>query len=290
MTAGIFILAIFCLALQNISYKLVSRYVKKPEDTLLFSAMIVSIVSILSGLASVEAFSWDRITIFLGVIFGVFFAVCEYSYMRALVIGPMSYTSLFLSCALVIPVIAGVAFWEEKMKAIQVIGIILLLLSFVLGLKTDGEEKRANVKWLFFSILTFFSNGMVSVMQKTQQMLVGDTQNHEFMVVSFVTAMILLWSIWLIQKRRQKGGTLQMAEIKNAIPFIAAAAVASTVGNQLVLQSAARIDAGVMFPVMNGGILILCSLAAVVIFKEKLTKKQWIGMGAGIVAVLLISV
>lgn len=173
MAAGIFLLAILCLSLQNIFYKRISGCIRGQTDTLLFSSMIVSIVAGLSGLLSFQKFTWNTSTVFLGVLFGIFFAMCEFSYMMALSMGPMSYTSLFLSCSLVIPTFVGVILWDEKIKGIQIAGIALLLVSFVLILSDNQDRKKIRLKWLLFGILTFFSNGMVSVMQKMQQIAAG---------------------------------------------------------------------------------------------------------------------
>lgn len=290
MGAGILLLAVVCLSLQNIGYKLVSRYVKSQSDTVLCSGIIVSMVAVLSCLFTIQSFTWDGMTVLLGSVFGLFFALCEFSYMMALATGPMSYTSLFLSCALVIPAAAGVVFWQETLAGGQIAGILLLVVSFALGLTTEAGGGKVSARWLVFGVLTFLSNGMVSVMQKAQQVMVGEERNGEFMVVSFTVATVLLWSLYFLRKGRGRGGAaLEKGTLKKLLPFAAVAAAASAGGNQLALYAAAQIDAGVMFPVMNGGILILCSLTAVVFFKERLTKRQWVGIALGVASVLLIS-
>ena len=47
-------------------------------------------------------------------------------------------------------------------------------------------------------------------------------------------------------------------------------------------------DSAVFFPIVNGGGLVLSTLAAVLIFKEKLNKKQWIGITLGICSVVFL--
>jgi drug/metabolite transporter (DMT)-like permease len=49
-------------------------------------------------------------------------------------------------------------------------------------------------------------------------------------------------------------------------------------------------DSAVFFPLVNGGHLVLTTLSAVVFFREKLTVKQWIGVGVGILSVLCLCI
>ena len=43
-----------------------------------------------------------------------------------------------------------------------------------------------------------------------------------------------------------------------------------------------------MFPIVNGGGLMLTTLTATLLFKERLSKKQWIGLALGAIAVILL--
>jgi len=47
-------------------------------------------------------------------------------------------------------------------------------------------------------------------------------------------------------------------------------------------------DSAVFFPIVNGGGLVLTTFAAVLLFKEKLSKKQWIGVVLGIASVVFL--
>lgn len=292
MTIFLFSLAILTLVLQNIGYKLASRYVRQELDPLLFTSLILTFVAGIS-LLLLRGFVWNPMTLAVSALFAVFFALCEYAYMMALATGPMSFASLFLSCALVIPAVAGVVFWGEEWKWLRGAGIALLIGSFLLGLGGDKGEKKITITWLLFGFLTFFANGMVSVMQKVQSILVGSEQDSEFMVLAFLLAAALMWLIYGVQKIRVKGVPLSQEKgggiRKPVILITLLTAIASAMGNRLVLYSAARIDAGILFPILNGGILMLCSLAAAVFFRERLSGRQWSGLLFGVGAVLLIS-
>ena len=46
----------------------------------------------------------------------------------------------------------------------------------------------------------------------------------------------------------------------------------------------------VFFPLSNGGLLIATMLAAVVIFKEKLNGKQWMGIFVGLISMCMLGI
>lgn len=60
------------------------------------------------------------------------------------------------------------------------------------------------------------------------------------------------------------------------------------VNNKFNLYLSGVMDSAVFFPVVNGGGLVLTTLAAVLLFKEKLSKKQWIGVVLGIASVVFL--
>jgi drug/metabolite transporter (DMT)-like permease len=49
-------------------------------------------------------------------------------------------------------------------------------------------------------------------------------------------------------------------------------------------------DAVIFFPAFNGGVVILSGVLSGLIFKEKLSKKQWIGFSLGLLAIFIIGV
>lgn len=47
-------------------------------------------------------------------------------------------------------------------------------------------------------------------------------------------------------------------------------------------------DSAIFFPIVNGGGLVLTTLAAVLLFKERLSVKQWMGVAFGIISVVFL--
>ena len=60
------------------------------------------------------------------------------------------------------------------------------------------------------------------------------------------------------------------------------------INNIVNLYLAGKVDTAIMFPIVNGGAAVLNSLVGLVLFKDKLTAKMWLGIGAGIISVVLV--
>ena len=60
------------------------------------------------------------------------------------------------------------------------------------------------------------------------------------------------------------------------------------VNNKFNLYLSGVMDSAVFFHIVNGGGLVLTTLAAVLLFKEKLSTKQWIGVVLGIASVVFL--
>ena len=60
------------------------------------------------------------------------------------------------------------------------------------------------------------------------------------------------------------------------------------VNHKLNLYLSGAMDSAVFFPIVNGGGLVLTTLSAVLFFKERLSKKQWLGIFCGIASVVFL--
>ena len=67
--------------------------------------------------------------------------------------------------------------------------------------------------------------------------------------------------------------------------MIAAIGVCIAFNNVINLFLVGVMPSAVFFPVVNVGGLLLSILASLALFREKLSKKQWLGLAAGILAI-----
>jgi drug/metabolite transporter (DMT)-like permease len=236
--------------------------------------------------------SASSFTVVLGIVFGSVTALQGITNLSALQIGPMSYTSVIISFSTLISALSGVMFFGESLGWAQIVGIALMLVSFVLAANVSSDEKKANFKWLVLCLIAFAATGCIGILQKVHQSSAHRTELNSFLIIAFLSS-ALISSLFaaLLKKRENAGNDVKSGEKKGfgimLIIMIAGGACAAA-NNKFNLYLSGVMDSAVFFPIVNGGGLVLTTLAAVLIFREKLSKKQWIGVVFGIASVVFL--
>lgn len=232
-------------------------------------------------------------TVVFGVVFGAVTAFQGIANIAALQVGPMSYTSVIISFSTLISALSGVMFFNERLGWAQIVGIVLMLTSFVLAAKNGDDEKKANFKWLFLCLITFAATGGIGVMQKVHQSSEYRDELNAFLIIAFISSSILCTIFAAILKRREGRSSDAKSNVSKklfvlllGVMIVSGACVA--VNNKFNLYLSGVMDSAVFFPIVNGGGLVLTTLAAVLLFRERLSKKQWIGVVLGIASVVFL--
>jgi len=62
----------------------------------------------------------------------------------------------------------------------------------------------------------------------------------------------------------------------------------SALANEFNVYLTGVMPSAVFFPLVNGASLVLSTASGVVLFKEKLSRRQWVGLAVGTAAVLFL--
>lgn len=229
-------------------------------------------------------------TVLLGVLFGVITSAQMVATMYALRIGPMSFTTVIVSFSTLLTALSGALFWNEKLKWLQIVGIVLMVISFVFAVERKQDEKRASWKWLLFCLIAAACSGGIGLMQKIHQTSIHKGELNAFLIVAFIVLGSISAIFALFAKMKEKTSLLPRG--KNGgrswwlFALMAVGGGCAAVNNKLNLYLSGVMDSAVFFPIVNGGGLVLATVAALVVFHEKLTKKQWCGVVVGTLSVL----
>jgi drug/metabolite transporter (DMT)-like permease len=208
--------------------------------------------------------------------------------MKAMETGPLSFSVLALSFGIVLPVVYGGIFWNEAIRAIQVVGLFLLFATFILfagSLKISAFPGRK--RWVVFCLWTFAGNGIGMILVKSHQIISGGRQVRELLLIAFATAAIVCLAM-LGTSLRRKRNDLQFIDRKFIILGIAAG-LTTAAGNYFSVYLNSRLPGIIQFPVSNGGVALASTICSRIIFKEKINRRGLIGIATGISALLLLS-
>ena len=269
----------------------------------LFNA-VVSIVAAACLFIVSKDMSASRFTILLALLFGLVTLIQQITNMQALEVGPFSYTSVIISLSTLIPTLSGVIIWNETISFVQIIGIVLMVACIVLSVDFSGNQKKASLKWLGYCAAAFVCTGFIGIMQKWHQSSEHAGELDAFLVIAFLFSFLTSTVFFTVQSIRRKKALAQNADEENKddsaqvkkksivaflpILIMVISGVCVAINNNLNLYLSGVMDSAVFFPIVNGGGLVLSLLAVIILFKEKLSLKQWIGIVVGIISVVLL--
>ena len=220
------------------------------------------------------------------ICFAMAYCLSATTSMIAIKLGPLSISSLIISYSLIIPTFYGFIILEEPLKLWLVFGIILLLISlFFINREKQGEEKKITFKWCIFAFLSFIANGMLSIIQKAHQTEFGGMYKNEFMIIALLITSLVLVIIAIIYDREKA-----FTGLKKGFWLYTGCGVANGIVNLLVLILSGKMPASVMFPVISAGGVLMAAFVSVFIYKEFLSKTQWLGLMIGIVSIVLLNI
>jgi drug/metabolite transporter (DMT)-like permease len=209
-------------------------------------------------------------------LYGVSLTISMYSGFKALSVGPIALTSIMASMSLIIPFFWGLAFWGEHISIPGILGISMLVCAIILI--CYQKQGATSFKWLFYSITTMICNGICSVMQKYHQLQYPGMYQTDFMLLSTGIVALILLVLGFIKNSNMKPNFLGMVS-----------GAANGLANLFVLLLAATQNAAILFPLIAAGNVLTAWLAGVILFREKLKKRQFIGLFIGIFGVIALN-
>lgn len=221
---------------------------------------------------------------------------------KVLSLGSLAIYSMFMMLGgMAVPFLYGIIFLSEPVSVGKIVGCVLLTFFIVLQAFSQkrGDEKKESSdaskgkKVLFFAlcVVIFLINGSVSVISNVHQINASAMDELSFMFTSCAVTAVLA-ALFLAVLTLKNGKTKVGEELKPVLkvkPVLAMLAIgfANYAGNLLQLMAASKVPASVQFPLVSGGTIVLSALASALIFKEKLSKKEWISIAGAFVATFL---
>ena len=193
-------------------------------------------------------------------------------------------TSLSSKLSVVLPTLAGVVLFSEKLNFVATMGIVLALVALVLvvgGKNTTNKELKIN--WLL-PVLIFFGTGTGDILMKlTEQQNTSDDMGF---MIAFIYFIAMLFGFLVVAFDLIRGKSKW--QWRSAIGGITLGVI-NFFSTFCVYNAMRCFDNVVLFPIYNIGVVCLTALTGWLLFKEKLTWKNYLGLAIAIIAVILIT-
>ena len=187
-------------------------------------------------------------------------------------------TSIFQKLGLIVQVLISILFFKEQPEVIQIIGIILCLVAVVM---INFEKEQTAIQFKIGLLLILLSSGFCDVMSKIHEELGNSALADHFLFYTFSMALVLC-VILILVKRETFGWKDILFGIFLGVPNYFSAS--------FLLKALNDIAAVIVFPTFSVATVVVISMTGFLVFKEKLSKKQWIAMGLILVALVLLNI
>ena len=259
------------------------RSVKNFPDVVFFIGLTftVSALIFLPDLFGCSSAVW-----LYGTAFGLSSMLFQLTYTRALSMGNVSLTVMMSNLSMIFTVLLSALVFDDPVSPAQLIGILLTLAVFVVS--TDFKTRDAVGKsWFVLALTAMLSSGLAGCTQKFFSEFGPSDESRAFVSCSYLVGAVATFAFYLILHAKHRRKTY-----KTAPPvFLYALGVGGFLAVfQTVYQySINNIPGTFLFPTYAGGCIILSTLMGVVLFKDKLSRKQLLSLVMGLVAVVLMN-
>ena len=226
---------------------------------------------------------WFNSAFIIGILFICVFNLVAYSAQK---IG-IAITSVATKISLCIPVIFGFIYYGDSINFLKIAGICLVVISIYFTSKKENSDKGINRNYILVPIVLFVGTGLLDLIliysQETYE-IVDQGLELEFSGMLYTIAGFIGVPILFI--KFLKGHKIKL---KNAI-----AGIGLGIPNVLSIVFFFKClnhfpESTFVFPINNMGIVATSAIFASVLFKEHLSKINWIGIVIAMLSILLIS-
>lgn len=232
-------------------------------------------------------FSWAMVMGFL------FISVFNVIAISSIKVG-VTITQTANKLSLVIPVAFSFFMYNEEITWVKMLGILLALLAVVFvsskGTKKASQEaQRKFSRHVFLPIILFIGSGIIDTLTKFVQVnyLKDAASSNTYLIAGFLVAFLIGFVVLMfriITNRTQWQMKSLIAGIVLGVPnYFSIYFLIKALQSPLLSSSA-------MIPINNIGILFTVGLVGIFLFKEKLSRSNYIGLMLTIISIILIYV
>ncbi len=275
------IFSIFCSSMISIAMRLSEGKTKSTLSMLAVNYIICFILSWAAGGFGnlFPETSGLGLTVGMGTVNGFFYMISlvihRYNIARNGVILPAIFSKIG---ALLVPLVVSILVFSEVPTIFQFIGAVLAVISVIAINYRKGEGNGGALKLALFALL--ITEGCAEIMSKVFNEVGNPALSSNFLFYTFFTA-FLFCVIMIIVKKERLG--------KKEFFYGFLIGVPNFLASRFTLEALKSVPAVVVFPSRGVGTIVIISLAGVLLFKEKLSRKQIMIMAVILVALALLN-
>ena len=216
-------------------------------------------------------------TIGMGAIHGALYLISFVLFQMNVQKNGVVLSATFMKLGLLVPIAVAILAFGEQPQPLQVVGFVLAVAAILLINRTgEGDAVRSGGGL----VLLLLCGGCGDVMAKVFDELGEKTLEQQFLLYTFVAALVLCLLLMLLKKQRLGVPEVLFGALIGVPNFFAA---------KFLLRALESVDAVIAYPTYSVATLMIITLTGVLLFREKLGKRQWIALGIILLALALLN-
>jgi drug/metabolite transporter (DMT)-like permease len=275
----------------TISFKIIERLGINNLQAIVYNYIVCVITgSIVNGSFPVNGSlvhqPWLPWALFMGCGFISLFNLAAFTVQK---IG-VATTTVAYKLSLVIPFVFSIYLYHEDATALKIAGVAVALLAVWFTTRPNGRERKGKkVSWVLWAmpLLLFIGSGLLDTMIKyVEQAFLNPGNQDAYLITAFCVAAsvgLIILLLLFITGRQQFSGKAVLAGIGIGVPNYFS--IWCLLG---ALKGYAN-NSSAIIPINNMGIVLFTAMVAWLIFKEKLSATNWLGIALSLGAIALIA-
>lgn len=288
-------IALFAGAAKGYCGKRTSGYVAAYSDAMLVSAIRMAFC-IAIGLCAVAAagqigmLAAGRSVLLISLLSGVGNAAFVVLWLVAVKRGAYMMLDVFCMLGVLIPIIGCAVFFQEPIRWNHIVGApILLAAALMMCSYSNSIKEKLSPSSVLLLLLCGCANGVSDFSQKMFVRFSENTPNAVFQFYTYLFSEIILLVCFGFSKRKGNEKEKKPFPFRAMIGYIAVMSVCLFVYSYFKTKAAAYLPSAELYPLAQGGALILSTVMAATLFRERLRKEAVIGMAMSFAALLVIN-
>ena len=271
------LLAICCSALIAIIMRVAQPRIDNPTGLLAGNYILCTVLAFLMSIPNLGETAGLPFCVGLGIVNGLVylggFVFMQWSTKHNGVV----LSSIFMKLGILVSTLISIIWFRETPTTLQVIGFVLAVLAIIVINYRKGTSLSRS-SWAL--ILMLCLSGMCDGMSKIYEVFGNPQIQNTFLLFTFGSA--TFFCLWLMKRRGERLG-------KKELLYGSLLGIPNFFTSLFLLNALRKIPGVIAFPTYSVATILVVALAGLLIFREKLEKKQIVGAALICVALVLLN-
>ncbi len=280
-------LSVLFSSLIFVVFKLYTRFRIQTFYAIIFNYITACAVGFLLmdrtvGFTEIPSKSWFPVTLALGVLFILIFNLMARTSQEL----GVSVASVATKMSLSIPVLLGVLLYGEDMGLLKATGVFLALLAVYFS-SVKRTHLPVSKRLLYLPLLVFLGSGIIDAsLQYCEQFLLPPGEFPVFSSTLFASAASCGFLFILIRASKERI-TIEPRSILGGI----ALGIPNFFSIYFLLEALQNegLNSASVFTINNVAIVMFSTLLGILLFREHLSVRNWIGIGLAVISIVLVA-